>query len=274
MKELRIVFEEKYPQRMVVLDYFEQANNCYAVWANMTKLKLISFISYMENRCSKNSARYYASILKAVLNMYSDEDVIPCKDFKKILTVRKEVTANMFLSISDLKKIEALENLTESQNLIRCQFLIGCYTGARHSDCIKITAENVINNTLSYVSQKTKIQATVPVRPSILEMIEYVKDKPDVSDCFFNRTIRKICEKAGIKEKVKVFVGGKEKTGYKYSFVSSHTARRSFASNLYLLGADVYAISAMMGHASVKQTEGYICVQLKELPEKAMEYFR
>jgi site-specific recombinase XerD len=60
----------------------------------------------------------------------------------------------------------------------------------------------------------------------------------------------------------------------KWEFVSSHTARRSFATNLYLRGADLYSISQMMGHASVEMTQNYLCCGLREQSAQVMEYFK
>ncbi|WP_240052269.1 tyrosine-type recombinase/integrase, partial [Bacteroides intestinalis] len=80
--------------------------------------------------------------------------------------------------------------------------------------------------------------------------------------------------KAGITEAVKVFKAGKEVEGEKWEFVSSHTARRSFATNLYLRGADLYSISQMMGHASVEMTQNYLCCGLREQSAQVMEYFK
>ena len=62
--------------------------------------------------------------------------------------------------------------------------------------------------------------------------------------------------------------------GEKWEFVSSHTARRSFATNLYLRGADLYSISQMMGHASVEMTQNYLCCGLREQSAQVMEYFK
>lgn len=66
----------------------------------------------------------------------------------------------------------------------------------------------------------------------------------------------------------------KEVEGEKWEFVSSHTARRSFATNLYLRGADLYSISQMMGHASVEMTQNYLCCGLREQSAQVMEYFK
>lgn len=98
--------------------------------------------------------------------------------------------------------------------------------------------------------------------------------KEEVTDPTFNNNIRNICRKAGITEAVKVFKAGKEVEGEKWEFVSSHTARRSFATNLYLRGADLYSISQMMGHASVEMTQNYLCCGLREQSAQVMEYFK
>lgn len=98
--------------------------------------------------------------------------------------------------------------------------------------------------------------------------------KEEVSDPTFNNNIRNICRKTGITEAVKIFKAGKEVEGEKWEFVSSHTARRSFATNLYLRGADLYSISQMMGHASVEMTQNYLCCGLREQSAQVMEYFK
>ena len=63
-------------------------------------------------------------------------------------------------------------------------------------------------------------------------------------------------------------------TGKKHEFVSSHTARRSFASNLASLGVPVREIQLRMGHASAAITERYILAPVNKLPESARGYFK
>ena len=168
------------------------------------------------------------------------------------------------------------ENNTE--RLVRNQFLMGIMTLARHSDYVDFTEKNLSGERLVYVSKKTDIQAEIPVSPALLRLLkeneEYGFTGKTVSDVYFNDTIRNICRKAKIKEKVKLYQGGKYVEGEKWKFVSSHTARRSGITNLYVLGADLYMISKMAGHASVTQTERYVCCGLRDIPEKVMNYFR
>ena len=101
----------------------------------------------------------------------------------------------------------------------------------------------------------------------------YIAGK-EVSDPTFNKTIREICRKLGMNERLKLYRAGEFVEGAKYEFISSHTARRSFATNLYLRGADLYAISKMMGHSSVTMTEGYISCGLRDLSDDILDYFK
>ena len=60
-----------------------------------------------------------------------------------------------------------------------------------------------------------------------------------------------------------MFKAGKEETGKKYRFVSSHTGRRSFATNLSKKGVPLEQIAVMMGHTSngmpnIQMTQRYI----------------
>ena len=274
MKTLEEAFLSKYPNRGVILSYFEQANDCPALWENLTKIRLICFVNYLVTKFSKNSARQYAAKFKALLNEYSEENIIPCKDFNKILSIKKEVSTNVFLTSDELIKLEKVGVCSDTEELVKFQFLIGCYTGARHSDYCRFTETNISNGVLSYVSQKTKIQAIIPLKPFVATRVKGVSAGRTISDKQFNEVIRRLCKRAGIRSKVKLFRASEEESGEKWEFVSSHTARRSFASNLYLLGADIYSISRMMGHSNVTQTETYIAVQLKKLPDAVMEYFK
>ena len=60
-------------------------------------------------------------------------------------------------------------------------------------------------------------------------------------------------------EEVSVYTRGKFSTGPKWQYIASHCARRSFSTNLYKQGVDIYTISKLCGHSSVEMTKQYIC---------------
>ena len=253
MKDLRTAFLAKYPKYEIILNMYSKANDCPATWENLSKVRLQTFVDYMEERLAPNSVRQYAAKLKAVLNLYNEEVELP-KDYNKILSVKNVRSTNVWLTDEELERIITYAPKNTNEQLVRTQFLIGAFTGCRHSDYTRLNNRNIVGGMISYVSLKTKTHATVPLKPIVKELLTNLP-KEEVSDPTFNNNIRNICRKAGITEAVKVFKAGKEVEGEKWEFVSSHTARRSFATNLYLRGADLYSISQMMGHASVEMTQ-------------------
>ena len=214
----------------------------------------------------------YTALIRSVLKDWEEEVDIPCKDFK-VLSIKGVSTINVYLSREEISLLEQYVPQNEKETVIRAQFLVACFTGARHSDVSNITESNIVNGYIVYVSKKTGIKAMMPAHEGILEMIAQANQR-EYCDSSFCATIKGICEKAGINTNAKIFKGGRYKEGKKSEFVSSHTARRAFATNLYLLGADIYTISKMMGHASPNQTARYICCDIRELSDSVIGYFK
>ena len=268
---LKEAFLTKYPAYMNILNMFEAANLCDATWENLTKVRLQKFIDYMGERLSPNSVNQYAAKLKSVLNLYADEVLLP-RGYAKVLTPKKVTSTAVFLSEAELQKLIDYTPKNERERYVRNMFVTCAFCGMRHSDAVRLNESNINGDSLQYVSVKTKIQAIVPLKPIVRE---YILNHTDVSidDTTYNRIIRNICKKCGITDKVKVFKAGKECEGEKWEYVSSHTARRSCASNLYLKGLDLYTISRFLGHSSADMTAKYICCGIRELPQEAKEYF-
>jgi len=274
MNTLREAFLKKYPKYEIILRMFEEATGHPATWDNLSKIRLQAFIDYMGERLAQSSVRQYAAKLKAVMNLYNEEFELP-NGYVKILTIRDEKPVSVWLNDEELARLTEYKAKDGNERLVQAQFLLGAYSGARHSDYCRFTSTNIVNGYISYVSQKTKTHATVPLKPIVAKLLKKVCITRELSDPAFNEILRRICKASGIVAPVKVFKAGKEREGEKWEFVSSHTARRSFASNLYLRGADLYSISKMMGHSSVEMTaQNYICCGLREQSAQVMEYFK
>lgn len=255
-----------------ILGMFEAANLCEATWENLTKVRLQRFIDYMGERIAPNSVSQYATKLKAVLNLYSEEVELP-RDYAKVLTPRKCASTSIYLTEDELQKLINYEPKGDKERFVRNVFCISAFCGARHSDSVLFNEDNIIGDTLQYISVKTKTPTTIPLKPIVAE---YIRTMPQItmSDKAFNATIRRIAHKCGINSRVKIFKAGEEKNGEKWEFISSHDARRSFASNLYLRGVDIYSISRMLGHSSVNTTQLYIQASIRTNSEELMGYFK
>lgn len=269
---LKEAFLQKYPAYNNILRMFEAANLCEVTWENITKVRLQRFVDYMAERLSPNSVNQYATKLKAVLNLYSDEILLP-RGFAKILTPKKVASTAVYLTEEELQRLIDYMPKNIREEYVRDMFIISAFTGARHSDALTLAESNINGDTLQYVSVKTKIHVVVPLKPIVRE---YILNRPkiDIDDKTYNRIIRRICQKCGITDRVKIFKAGEALEGEKWQYIGSHSARRTFASLLYLRRVDLYSISKMLGHTSVKTTEGYICADIKTASKELMEYFR
>ena len=243
-------------------------------WSDLTKAHLNDFRDYVTERVAQSTARTYFAVFKAILKRYED-DMDFCKDYADILKAKNEKPVKTFLSMKDLAQLEQVMPNDPNEQYVLDVFLIGAYTGMRVSDAREISEENMSNDYISYVSIKTGIQAVVPIKSGIPERIRRVQaNDSDLPLMTYNRIIRRLCERAGITERVKVYKAGEHKKGQKWEYCSSHTARISFATNLANLGVPLLEVSKMMGHTTIQQTERYVVKTKAELDVKALKYFR
>jgi integrase len=95
-----------------------------------------------------------------------------------------------------------------------------------------------------------------------------------VCDNTFNSILRNICKECGISEEMTLYKRGATVTAPKYTFVSSHTGRRTCATLLYLHGCDIYTISRILAHSGVDVTaQKYVLCPIRQLSEETMAYF-
>jgi len=149
----------------------------------------------------------------------------------------------------------------------RKAFIIGAFCGLRYSDLKLINDTSFVTGVLRYRQQKTGKLVHVPLHHYIEQ---YLKDGlPFVNDLSdFNKNIKKVCKAAKIKDKVNIVkrVGGKriETTFEKWQLVSSHSMRRSFATNLHIRGSPSKIIMELTGHTTLKSFEKYLRCTIKE----------
>lgn len=273
---LKDAFLAKYPKYGIILKRYEQATGCECTWESINKPNLAKFAEKLQKDCARKSAKTYSQMFKSVLNLYSDVVELP-RGWDDVVSVKNDVSQNVYLTEDEIKAICKYKPESDTELFVKNSFLMGALTGARHSDYMGFTLNNIQDGFLVYISQKTHIEARIPVSPMIMRILTEKEGNPiyerELSDVYYNEVLREICRKCGITQLRQLYRKGKYWQQEKWKYCASHTARRSFATNLYLRNADLYQISRLMGHSSVKQTEGYICCGLKELNHKIMGYF-
>ena len=183
--------------------------------------------------------------------------------FEEILPDRDETVA-VYLSEKELTDIWNLK-LKKEADVVRDLFLVGCYTGMRYSDYSSITRKNIANGCITLKTQKKGQIVKVPIHRVVNEiLLKRNGELPPYSDSAqnFNKVVKTIAKKAMINESILVeFHKGNNmvrETKKKYELVSSHTARRSFATNAYKAGIPTFNIMLITGHKSEQSFFNYI----------------
>lgn len=243
-------------------------------WSSFSKEGLYRIRDEFKATCAPASAKTYMAVLKSFLVRHEDEHPEICREYRDILKIKADRPMKTWLDKEELARLEEVETTDDLEALAKARFLIGAYTGMRISDATDVTESNERGGMLTYVSLKTGIKATVPCTKKVKDLIAFVRaNDRDMTLMCYNGKIRKLCKRAGIDTIVKTHHGGKTYEGPKWKFVSSHTARISFATNLANLGVPLIELAGMMGHSSVQMTERYIAGKVIELSPKAMTYF-
>ena len=238
---------------------------------------------------------YFGSVIKVIKQAYIEarrvDKLHSCSDIehKDFITVTAE-SDNVYLSEEELLKIHKLDLTPEliaenykdisprriqqkitSLTRVRQRFLIGAYTGLRVSDFARIRDMN-IGEFIHINTIKTKSNTIVPIHPVIAEILAGGFDATvTVSDQKINSHIKELARLAGITDKVLLgkHVGGTVVEVYKEKcdLVSTHTARRSFATNAYKAGVPTIAIMKITGHKKESTFLKYIKISAEENAE-------
>lgn len=236
------------------------------------------FIQYLSDQGLKqNTIRSLAAGLTTMLKR-AVQAGFPVNFAIAELIPREEETVAVYLSLNELDTLFWLE-LSPAQSKVRDLFLIGCWTGQRYSDYSRITRENVDGDFIRIKQQKTGVPVVVPISTMlriVLERNDYCAPRCG-SQQNFNMILKNICRNAGLRESVLVEY---KQNGLveshvlqKWELIGSHTARRSFSTNLFLTGVAIYKIMLMTGHATESAFLKYIRItrsqnahELAELP--------
>lgn len=243
------------------------------------------FMEFCNSRHYMESTKYqYLTLIKAVMNSALEDGVSDnrIQNSKRFVTHRvSSVFKKVYLTEEEISRLADLNLDTAPSSLrkVRDVFLIGCWTGQRFSDYSGISMDEIETividgeeyKALRMIQKKTDRTVLVPVLDMRLsEIIErWGGSTPKVSISMMNLKIKSLCRMAGIDSPTTVCCrkgGMKIKTVRpKYELVSSHTARRSCITNLYLGGRlSTGQIRCISGHADEESFKRYLCQSNEE----------
>ena len=146
-------------------------------------------------------------------------------------------------------------------------FLVGCWTGQRFSDYSRIHSGMIIVDNgkkfIKLTQQKTHKTIYIPLMPQVEHILNRNGGKlPKVWEQKVNQHIKLICEKFNFIEPVKIQIHkgalSTEITQRFCDLVKTHTARRTFATNLRRSGAPLSYIMIFTGHSSEALVRKYL----------------
>jgi integrase len=169
------------------------------------------------------------------------------------------------LTLAEVDQIHSLDlSANPRMDKVRDLFLIGCYSALRFSNFNNLTIENISEEFIRLKQVKTGDLVTIPIMKrlqKVLDKYEGALPKP-VSNQEFNRVIKEVVKAAGLNYlvKVKSFNGGIERTVSKplSELVSSHTARRSYATIMFKMNIPAMLIMSATGHKTESSFLKYI----------------
>ena len=229
-----------------------------------------SFFAYMRQNYDlrHNTIVKIAQTIVAAVTHMRKEGIQVGRDYEDFPLKEEEVTT---VALSD-EEIERVYNLKLSKKsaIIRDLFVFACETGLRYSDLVALQDDNIQGNILTVRTSKTGALVCIPLRRRAREIIARHDGAIRYTDSQtnYNKCVKTLCRKAVITEKVlcEYTVGTRfvRRSVPKYKLVSSHTGRRSFATNAYFAGIPVIRIMLITGHKTEHAFFRYIRVSKKE----------
>lgn len=232
--------------------------------ADITPEYISGFIgwSQKQNYANSHTAKMVRTLRAVIRKM------LPAEIWNETKPPTTNYADQIYLTPEELERMENLILEPGSKlHAARDLFLIGCYTGMRFSDWYQANQSRiqVVGNVeiLVITQQKTKGQATPPVSARLRRVIDrYPRGLPKITNQTLNKNIKEAGKMIGLTQVVEIteYRGGKSiNVRYqKWELMSSHTARRTFATNALLAEIPMLQVMKFTGHKSVAAFQTYI----------------
>lgn len=227
--------------------------------------------------CTAPGLTKHTKVLKRVLKVARSRELHQSRAYEDFPTTNKQ-PKKIYLREEEIQAIQDLD-LSDFPHLDRerDRFLVSYYLPMRFGDSQRIERANAYQENgrwyYRYVSEKTEVPVIVPIKPVALEIL--IKNNWQLHNDYnseSNRHIKTIAAMASINEPVTE--GGR--TAPKWRFVTTHTARRSAATNMALAGVQIEIIAKVGGWTRIAQLRTYLQASGVDIARVAadLEFFK
>lgn len=247
---------------------------------NLTQAFLNDFTAYLFSQGFSDSYSHKViSTLKMFVRLADSRGIYENSPLLKAKAeVKKREADKVYLNEVELRILANMQLEGRLAN-VRDLFLVGCLTGLRFSDYSHIKPENIqpiehagkkvecLVITTKKTQQKVILPLSNPLLRAILEKHGWKAPK-QISAQKFNDYVKEVCREAGFTQPIEIneFRAGRQekRTLQKWELISSHTARRSFATNAFKAGMPAPDIMKFTGHTTMASFMKYLKVTTEE----------
>ena len=258
-----------YDAIMKHIDAFSKEFDCDIFTNSVTGEFLDDFIIYLEDQGLRhNTIVGYIRKIQTLVRRASQYNYAVDNTYDEI-DLKCEPTNAVFLSMNEIARIYYYkfekQDKRKAKERIRDLFVVGCLTALRYSDYSTLTKDNFQGDYLVKRTKKTNVDVKIPLHAYVKEIYAKYGGVIPCKLCiqYVNKYLKVIMKEIGLNDLVTYSFtkGGKliTVTRKKWKLISSHTARRSAATNMYLTGRmTTLEIMRLTGHRTEQNFFRYI----------------
>lgn len=187
------------------------------------------------------------------------------QDFK----AKRIETESVYLTKDEVDRLWEYTPHGELERKARDLFLLGVYSCARFSDYSRLSMDMIHDGVIRFTQVKTSSSVMVPASPRLLSILERNGGvAPHLAQQHLNEWIKKVCKAVKIDDAIETtFNTGLKRTRQmrpKYELVSSHTARRTGVTLLYMTGVPLHQVMLISGHKDEDSIRHYLRLTKEE----------
>lgn len=205
---------------------------------------ILRFQEWASEIYDKTGVYRHINILKRSLDLAVSKGLVPYNPIKMFQTELSKPKPKVILTETELDLLSIYISKDRLKNLSAYYYLLQAETGMSYGDLLNYTIKEkdgikcLVNSRI-----KTGRQYWVPLSKRALELIERYKTKPHITNLDYNKNIKLVAKDLGIKK-----------------HLTTHTARKTFATRMFDSGWSVESIASMMGITILILTRHYINV--------------
>ncbi|MBQ3656812.1 MAG: integrase catalytic domain-containing protein [Bacteroidales bacterium] len=190
----------------------------------------------------------------------------------------------IYLERDELMKVFEYQTVNRAENNVRNMYCFCAFTGLRYSDMKKLSWNDVHDDYIEIVTQKTADRLRIELNKySKAILAKYDKNEsvtnkifPQYTTWYAEKKLKIICEKLGFNTPIEItyYQGTERRTEVKpkYELITTHTARKTFVVNSIRLGIPVEIVMRWTGHKTLAAMRPYLKI-VDEVKKNQMSKF-